>query len=665
MSIELIEFAIAVLLATALLGWFDQPVNIVKAFFLTGVACLILASVFALPNGSGIGALFKSAADTVEIRLDPSAAWLLGWGLVPAFFAGASLGRVKSVPGWFSAASLLVIGAVGVATFQDGVMLVIAWETMSLSAAYLLFTDRLSGGDEGGRAGLYMLTLLETGSVALMAGIAVLGSGGLSFMSLSSHWQHMEPAAATAVGMLFFLGFGAKLGILPFYEWFPGAYASGSGASGAMLSGAVLNVAWFGLGRALLHWMGQSPHQAPLGILVMTAGFVTSILSILYAFQQNDWRRLLSFSTAENAGLAVTVLGASMTFAAYGNKSLATLAWTVGLIHLGGHSLAKGAMMLSADHVYETTGSYQISQRHSFSKAPWVLGAGTVLAGMSLSAMPPTAGFVSEWYIFQTIFHGFELPSLAGRLALAIAGAGVALTAAIALATMIKVIGIGMLGRHYTQSFERLRPSLKDQFRAGSIFTLGILTLLYAVLMTWLVQTLKYASWPPQQQTVARMTQGALLVPLSSGFAFISPLMLTISGLALALIPFALIRVRRNGLRPYRKVPVWAQGKDSIPEASAPTGLAFSNALRQFYSFVYRPKTITNPEGNEKGYFVKSLTFEYSEAPIFGPALFGPLVRAAKKASSIIARIQTGSMNAYLAYLGLVLLAVFLLAIWQ
>ena len=57
------------------------------------------------------------------------------------------------------------------------------------------------------------------------------------------------------MGLLFLVGFGAKLGLLPFYEWFPGAYGSGSGASGAIMSGVVLNAAFFGLSRALFNWL--------------------------------------------------------------------------------------------------------------------------------------------------------------------------------------------------------------------------------------------------------------------------------------------------------------------------------------------------------------------------------------------------------------------------
>ena len=61
--------------------------------------------------------------------------------------------------------------------------------------------------------------------------------------------------------MLLVIGFGAKLGLLPFYEWFPGAYGAGSGASGAILSGVVLNAAFFGLARGLLDWLAEEPDR--------------------------------------------------------------------------------------------------------------------------------------------------------------------------------------------------------------------------------------------------------------------------------------------------------------------------------------------------------------------------------------------------------------------
>ena len=95
--------------------------------------------------------------------------------------------------------------------------------------------------------------------------------------------------------------------------------------------------------------------------------------------------------------------------------------------------------------------------------------------------MPPTAGFVSEWFVFQTVFQGFHLPYLAGRLTLALTGAGLALTAAVAFATFAKVVGLGVLSRTRARAAPIGRPYV------GSVGLLGLLVLALAAGMPlWL-----------------------------------------------------------------------------------------------------------------------------------------------------------------------------------
>ena len=90
---------------------------------------------------------------------------------------------------------------------------------------------------------------------------------------------------------------------------------------------------------------GFAPGGLPLlSVVVITVATVSAILTILYAFQQDDWRTLLSFSSAENASIAVAALGAAMLFRSERINDLAGLAWTVALLHLAGHALAKGGL---------------------------------------------------------------------------------------------------------------------------------------------------------------------------------------------------------------------------------------------------------------------------------------------------------------------------------
>jgi hydrogenase-4 component B len=298
--------------------------------------------------------------------------------------------------------------------------------------------------------------------------------------------------------------------------------------------------------------------------------------------------------------------------------------------------------------------------------APWVFGAGALLAAMSLAAMPPQAGFVSEWYLFQTFFQGFHLPSLAGRLTDALAGAGLALTVAIAFATYVKAFGIGLLGNG--DPVGRRLP-LGNALAVG---LLGLFVLLLAVGMPWWLGALQPTVTALfGTEAVAKMHVGLLLVPatgapirLNGTFAFISPSLLVIVMPLLALLPLMLLLAsRRFGLR---RVPVWYGGQEQAPRRAATTALTFSNALRTFYSFVYRPTAETEHESAHEAdmrrYFVQRLHFAHDIAPIFGPYLFRPLETFVTAAAARLQRIQSGDLNLYLSFLG-VLLVIILLTI--
>ncbi|MGR2912311.1 proton-conducting transporter membrane subunit [Acidithiobacillus ferrivorans] len=622
-------------------GWLAQITLIV------GTLAILIGSAFCLPDGSATGALWPLGDIAVTWQLQPAAAWLLLWGGLAALAAFLSPSRAQNPAIWMAGAAVALLGSLGVAGLQEGVSFLMAWEFLSFGGAVMLLADGLQETQRGGQASLYMLALLEIGAVALLLCLVLLGASDTQFAVWAASWSTYG-TAAFGVAVLFIIGFGAKLGILPFYEWYPGAYGSGSGASGALLSGIVLNVAYFALGRAMLDWLPVSAATG-VGILLVALGTVSAILAILYAFQQEDWRRLLAFSTAENAGLAVVALGAASLFRADGLSMLTTLAWTVGLIHLGGHSLAKGAMMLSADRVAAVRGNYQIAQSRVLALAPWTLGIGALFGAMSLAAMPPMAGFASEWYLFQTVFQDFHLTSSAARVALALSGAGLALTAAIALATMVKVFGIGLLGREENPT---------EVTGRWPLLGLGLLVLAYAVALPWTLAALVRDGWPAVPAAVAAMVRGPILVPLTPHFAFISPPLLLLMGVLLALIPLGLLgwSQRCHGRR---RVPVWGHGLRRIPADNAVTALAFSNALREFYSFVYRPSTNTEKSHTDRHYFVHEVHFNYSQAPVFGPWLFRPAVRLVQNLSDRIGlTLQNGSLNAYLAYIGILLIVI-------
>ena len=91
--------------------------------------------------------------------------------------------------------------------------------------------------------------------------------------------------------------------------------------------------------------------------------------------------------------------------------------------------------------------------------------------------------------------------------------------------------------------------------------------------------------------------------------------------------------------------------------------MTFSNALRTFYSFVYRPTEETHREASTVHYFVHRLVFTHEVAPIFGPYLFAPLTRAIFALATRLKVLQSGHLNFYLALIGALLIVILALAL--
>ena len=605
-----------------------------------------------LPLGvAGIGTDFTISA---------AAAWLLAFGLFAAG-AAAAVGSPSRRPGWCFGVAASLLGALGVFGLQDGISFLVAWELMSLGGAVMILSERLA--PETGSPVLFMLALLEVGSIALTLAVLILAdrAGGFAFADFSRAGTGLSVSGQVWIGLLLLIGFGAKIGLLPFYEWFPETYAAGSGASGALLSGLILNAAFFGLGRGLAIWLplASSSGMSVFDGAVILIAVVSTILTILYAFQQEDWRKLLSLSSAENGCIAVALLGASLIFARGGLPDFAGLAWIAALLHLAGHTLAKGALFFAADGLAAVSGSYALKQSGLLRKSHWLYGVGAIFAGMSLAAMPPQAGFVSEWYLFQTMFNGFHLHDLGDRLVLVIAGAGLALTAAISLATFVKVLGIGLLGRG------RDIKAGVSAMHAVAVGALGLAVLALAAGMPiWLSYLGAAAPAGYDIAAATHMRDGWLLVPLTAKFAFISPSKLVIAMPLLALIPIGLLLVSRGAVR---RQPVWYGGREQDPTRAATTALAFSNALRTFYSFIYRPeaetKRVLSKDGNGHPYFIRRLVFEHSVAPLICPALFRPAELLVVTIATRLRALQSGHLNFYLALIGLLLVAILVVAL--
>ena len=241
---------------------------------------------------------------------------------------------------------------------------------------------------------------------------------------------------------LFFFGFGVKAGVIPL-RVAPGSASSRAEQHLGLMSAVLIKAGIYGLFRFCAFGLGTP--AVGWGLTFVGIGTLSAILGVLYALMQNDLKRLLAYSTIENAGIILLGLGAGMTMLATGRPELAVVAIAASLYHVMNHAAFKGLLFLGAGSVVMATGTRQIEAMGGLlRRMPWT-GACFLVGALAISGVPPLNGFASEWLTFQALLLGFEFVPGLTRVNFPLAGALLALTSALAAVCFVKAFGITFL----------------------------------------------------------------------------------------------------------------------------------------------------------------------------------------------------------------------------
>ncbi len=114
-------------------------------------------------------------------------------------------------------------------------------------------------------------------------------------------------------------------------------------------------------------------------------------------------------------------------------NALAAIAFVAGLYHLINHSLYKTLLFFGVGTVETQTGTCDMDRLGGLIKWMPLTALGFLAGTLSIAALPPFNGFVSEWLTLQTMLRSAELSSTLAKIIFALCGAGLALTAALAV----------------------------------------------------------------------------------------------------------------------------------------------------------------------------------------------------------------------------------------
>ena len=316
-------------------------------------------------------------------------------GTMVVIFSWAYMAEEKG-EGKFYALLLALIGTIiGLSCTQDLFNLWVWFEGMSLTAVILVtFHHEQNGALE---AGFKYLLQSVAGSVLIILGISLVlvQQGTLDIAAL----RMVVPGVSSgmlAAGTLFIAGFGVKAALVPMYTWLPDAHSQAPSGVSAMLSGVVIEAGLIAMLRAL---MPLSAFSHAWGPILLGFAALNMLVGNLMALRQTQVKRLLAYSSAAQMGYILFGIGLSMTF----GQSDGAMG---GFFHIINHALMKGAAFLSAGALLYTL--YMAKGKHGPLELNDLNGAATrypiialvfSVAVLGLGAMPPLAGFMSEWQI--------------------------------------------------------------------------------------------------------------------------------------------------------------------------------------------------------------------------------------------------------------------------
>ncbi len=107
---------------------------------------------------------------------------------------------------------------------------------------------------------------------------------------------------------------------------------------------------------------------------------------------------------------------------------------------------AKSLLFTSSAGIEAVAGGDDLEMLCGMGRRAPCSGTGLAIGSLTLAGLPPTAGFVSEWFLLESLMQQFRVPGLGYRLVLALAGAAVALTVGFAGVTFVRLVGLVVLG---------------------------------------------------------------------------------------------------------------------------------------------------------------------------------------------------------------------------
>ncbi len=362
--------------------------------------------------------------------------------------------------------ALILLSALGMTLMAATAELISIYISLEVASISLYVLSSFLRDEKSSEAGLKYLLLGAISSAVLLYGMALIfgltGSTHLADISSSLKTmsaQGMVDNPALLLGMVFITaGFGFKIATVPFQMWVPDVYEGAPTPITAYLSVASKAAGFAVIMRVFHHAFGAPSWLAiNWGLMFAILSAISMTVGNIIAIQQTNIKRMLGYSSIAQAGYIMIGL-AAIGLAPFSD----ILARSGVLFFLASYTLTNLGVFIAIIAISNANKSDLIDDYSGTSKRAPLLSLGLALCLISLTGIPPAAGFIAKIYIFNAgVSHGLTWLVIIGVI-----------NSVIAAYYYLRVVKVMYLG---TPKSEQRIPSSAALRIALSLTCLGVL----------------------------------------------------------------------------------------------------------------------------------------------------------------------------------------------
>lgn len=538
-----------------------------------------------------------------------------------------NLAVMASLFNLFILSMLLVISASDVFWFM------ICWELMTILSAFLIcFNDSPTSA----KAIMVYLGIAHLGGMCILSAFLLMAyqTGSLQFSSFTS--IQMTPWMASLTFLLAFIGFGSKAGMFPFHVWLPKAHPAAPTNVSALMSGVMIKVALFGIVKVAL-WLPVMPWW---GLLIVVIGALSSLLGVLYALIQHDYKALLAYHSVENIGIILLGLGTGVYGLAVHSPALATIGFLAGMYHTVNHAIFKGLLFLGAGSVLHATHTREIEILGGLAKKMPYTAIAMFVGVMGIAALPPLNGFVSEWFTYQGMMQGALGSGILQRFIFTLAVVALALTGVLVV-IHLKLYAVIFAGTPRDKTiFDHAKEAPFFMILGMAVLVIGCFA--FGIGANVVTQYIMAVVSSFSENYHAAPLGGYIASPMGSTISL--PLIAMVISGAMAL-PFLLVLIFKANRTKPRETDPWACGFKYSSRMQMTAG-PFTGDLRRLMDWLFWSR----PTVKDQGYF-KPVVYTDHPKDIWWNMLYQPVIDFVEWSSKKVALMQSGSTGLYSAYI--------------